>query len=183
MVAALLVAAIVLPVWQQQDFFFFWTPEAACRRVYFPNPFVECPVIADYLAKNTTPEQTVAVLGSEPEVYFDARRRSATGYIYTYGLVEEQPLARQMQEEMIREIEAAKPEFIVFVQVPTSWLANPKSETLIFQWANSYLARFYRPTGVVDILSQDQTEYRWDEQIKGNGPRSPYNLVVYRRTR
>ena len=53
------------------------------------NPFVECPVIAEYLKKNTGPDDTIAVLGSEPEIFFDARRRSATGYIYTYGLVED----------------------------------------------------------------------------------------------
>ena len=46
----------------------------------------------------------MAVLGSEPEIYFLARRHSATGYIYTYGLMEAQPFARRMQDEMIREI-------------------------------------------------------------------------------
>ena len=52
------------------------------------NPFVESAVIADYLSRHTTPDQRVAVIGSEPQIYFYAKRRAATGHIYTYPLVE-----------------------------------------------------------------------------------------------
>jgi len=51
----------------------------------------------------------VAVIGSEPEIYFYAQRHSATGFIYTYSLMEEQRFALAMQKQMIREIEEAKP--------------------------------------------------------------------------
>ena len=76
------------------------------------------------------PDETIAVLGSEPEVFFDAQRRSATGYIYTYGLMEAQPLAESMQEEMINEVERSKPRFIVVVDVRFSWLYGPASKFL-----------------------------------------------------
>ena len=57
------------------------------------------------------------MLGSEPQIYFYSQRRSATGYLYTYPLMEPQPFARRMQEEMIREIESTQPEFVVLVLV------------------------------------------------------------------
>jgi len=46
-------------------------------------------------------------IGSEPEIYFYAQRHSATGYIYTYALMEEHKYAHAMPEEMEREIEQA----------------------------------------------------------------------------
>ena len=161
-------------------FLFAWNPLQACRETYGLNPFLECPVIASYLAKNTTPEATIAVLGSEPEIFFDARRNSATGYIYTYGMMEPQPLARRMQEEMVQEIEAARPQYIVFVNVTTSWLPR-NTERFIFQWLQPYLSANYRRVGIVDILDADHTEYHWDSDAEGYQPRSQANLLVFRR--
>jgi hypothetical protein len=43
-----------------------------------------------YIRDHTQSDDRIAVLGSEPEAYFYARRRAATKYIYTYPL-----LARQ----------------------------------------------------------------------------------------
>lgn len=42
------------------------------------------------------------------------------------GLMENQPYALKMQKEMIGEIEAAKPRYLVFVNIFTSWLAYPQ---------------------------------------------------------
>jgi hypothetical protein len=74
----------------------------------------------------------VAVLGSEPEIYFYAQRHSATGYIYTYALTEEQAYASTMQREFIREVESAVPEFVVYVLIEPSWLRHAHSDDLIF---------------------------------------------------
>ena len=38
-----------------------------------------------YIRNHSGPDALVAVLGSEPEIYFLAHRHSATGYIYTYA--------------------------------------------------------------------------------------------------
>ena len=99
--------------------------------------------------------QRVAVIGSEPQIYFYAKRLSATGYIYTYELMEPTPFALQMQQEMCREIEAAKPEFMVFVHVDSSWLAEPNSSRFIYQWAGQYVESYYHPVGLADIVSRD----------------------------
>jgi hypothetical protein len=186
--AVMLVVAIcaIYPLWQQQAFCFSWTPEEACRITYGPNPFLECPVIAEYLKAHTEPDQTVAVVGSEPEVYFHAKRTSATGYIYTYGLMEEQPLAEQMQHEMIDEIEKAKPAYMVFINVQTSWLPRPRSKFDIIHWAENYLRSSYQPVGVVDILYNEAgsyvgTEYKWDDDALHYQIRSPFFLSVWKR--
>lgn len=178
---ALLAACALYPIWQQRDFYFTWTPEEACRQVYGPNPFVEAPRIADYLAKNSSPRDQIAVLGSEPELSFYSKRRSATGHIYTYGLMEAHPFALQMQKEMAQEIEAAKPKFLLFVSVNASWLARPKSETFILDWARSYSNGFYDLVGIVDIVSETRTEYKWDGEALTYRPQSSEYVLVFKR--
>ena len=121
------------------------------------------PEIAKYLKEHTAADETIAVMGSEPEVFFDAQRKSATGYIYTYGLMEAQPLAETMQKEMIAEIETSKPRFIILVDVYFSWLYRPASKFLIQQWANRYLRENYDVVGVVERSSSEKPIEHWDE--------------------
>jgi hypothetical protein len=94
--------------------------------------------------------------------------------------MEPQPFAERMQEEMIAEIEAARPEYIVSVNITSSWLKRSNSRLRIFKWANSYIAAGYRLTGVIDILSADRTEYHWDVETSPYIPRSPYHLLIYK---
>ena len=125
---------------------------------------------------------TLAVLGSEPEIYFYSSRHSTTGYIYTYGLMEEQKYAFTMQQQMIREVEAGRPEFLVYIGVPTSWLGRPDSpqEVAFFSWAQRYVQQEYELVGIVDIL-KDQSVYRWGSDAIGYRPRSQYTVRVFKR--
>src|SRR5262249_34342271 len=95
--------------------YFFDSPREVCRYVYGANPFPEAIEIGDYVGKVAPPKARLAVLGSEPEIYFYANRLSATGYIYAYALVEEQKYGTVMQKEMESELETRKPEFLVYV--------------------------------------------------------------------
>src|ERR1035437_10482 len=98
-------------VFLQREYFFEMDPLTACRTVYAGNPFPEAVEVGDYLKSHASPGARIAVLGSEPEIYFYAARHSATGYIYTYSLMERKRYALEMQKEMIADIEAARPEF------------------------------------------------------------------------
>ena len=59
--------------------------------------------VAKYLNSNTSPDDKIAVLGSEPEIFFLSHRRSASGYVCLYSLTEPQPLAPQMQKNSLTE--------------------------------------------------------------------------------
>ena len=179
-VAAGSVAAILLPVIIQRDYFFELSPTALARHVYGGNPFPEAIEVGRYLQENSDPGERVAVLGSEPEIFFYARRRAATSLIYTYPLMEHHRFARELQETMVREIEQASPKFIVFVTAPTSWLEYPDSDRFIFEWADKFLARKYELDGVADILAGG-SQYVWGPAAVDYQIRSPYYLSVYRR--
>jgi len=176
----LLLVFLFMGVYSYASFFFELTPGQACRMMYGPNPFPESIPIAEYIKAHTKGGDEIAVLGSEPQIYFYSSRHSATGYIYVYGLMEDQKYALKMQKEMAEEIERANPKHLIFVNIPTSWLANPRSERYIFEWLQEYLKNKFSLVGVVDILSHDETAYRWDNEAKSYAPRSPYFLYIYK---
>ena len=91
--------------------------------VHTRQPISGINAIAQYIKNHTTPSDRIAVFGSEPQIYFYAQRPSVTGYIYTYGLMEDHQFSLSMQKEMITEIENAKPAYIVFVNVPLPGLS------------------------------------------------------------
>ncbi len=166
--------------WQQREFLFFMDPHEASRSTYGLNPFPESLEIARYIKNNSNANDQVAILGSEPQIYFYSNRRSATGYIYTYALMESHPYALTMQQEMIAEIESASPGFLVFVRVGTSWLVREKSKPHIFEWFNEYAQKHYELAGIVDI-HDEETRYLWDQDAQGYQIQSPFSVLVYRR--
>lgn len=177
-VAALVVLACASGAWASREVLFQLSPAQVSRALYANNPFPEAIEVARWVAERTRPDDRIAVLGSEPEILFYARRRSATGYLYTYGLMEPQPFARRMQEEMIAEIEDAAPAFVVLVDVSTSWLATPRSDRHLLAWSGEYLASNYDVVGAVAILGPERTEYVWGDAAV-DAPVA--DLVVFRR--
>jgi hypothetical protein len=161
---------------RQYEFFFELSPQNACRLIYTGNPFLESIEVAKYIKANSTASDQIAVLGSEPEIYFYADRRSATGYMYTYGLMEQQKYAVEMQQEMIRETEAARPAYLVLINIRLSWLWRSTSQMSIFEWYERYKQQ-YELVGIADMVSKDQTVYRWGSEVKNYTPRSDH--VVY----
>jgi hypothetical protein len=147
--------------------------------MYFPNPFPESIAIADYIRNNSEPDSTIAVLGSEPQIYFYARRRSATSYLYTYSLMEHHRYALTMQQEMIREIENSRPEYLVYVKIPFSWLRRKESEMLLLNWFEHYREN-YTVTGIAELVSPRETKYLWDEQAKNYRPQVDAIFVLKR---
>ena len=159
-------AASVLIQWS--DIFFLLSPAQASRAIYGTNPFPESVEIGRYLASHSAPGARIAVLGSEPQIYFYSRRRSATGYICTYPLMESQSHAVEMQKEMIRDIEKANPDYVVFVHVKDSWLQYADSNPLIFDWFGKYQRERLQLAGFVEIASDGPTEYRWFDHPETN---------------
>jgi Dolichyl-phosphate-mannose-protein mannosyltransferase len=117
------------------------------REMYAGDGFPEAMAVGDYIRDHSSSQDRVAVLGSEPEIYFYAHRRSATGYIYMYPLMEYQKFALHMQSDMIHEIEDSQPKIVVFVDT-LSWYWKPdwnasEPHMNIFMWIRGYLDAHY----------------------------------------
>jgi hypothetical protein len=118
------------------------------RQMHSGHGFPEAVTVADYIHARSSDHDSIAVLGSEPEIYFYSRRHSATGYIYMYPMIEDQEYASKMRNEMIHEIEAAQPKFVVFVDNQLSWGWSPikplsASMINIMNWMHGYLDSHY----------------------------------------
>jgi hypothetical protein len=116
------------------------SPRKAVEEIYGTTVFGDARDAAAFIRTNAPPDARIAVIGSEPEIYFYARRRAATGHIYTYALMETHPHAKTMQAEMIREIETARPEYVVYVNNHLSWLVRDDSDRRILDWWPDYWA-------------------------------------------
>jgi hypothetical protein len=145
---AFFVLSYVAALLGQRRYLFQMDPIQVNRQMHAKHGFPEAEAVADYITVHSSAQDQIALLGSEPEIYFYSKRRSATGYIYMYPLLENQPFAQQMKNDMIREIETSQPKIIVFVDNQLSWGweldwddSDPRMN--IFTWIRSYLDAHY----------------------------------------
>ena len=171
--------AVVTSLMRMWGLLFALDSNAITKYVFPSNPFLETVEVANYLKDHTEENDRIAVLGSEPEIFFYARRKSATGYIYTYPLMEKQRFAHQMQEEMIAEIERARPKYLVMVGNAPSWLRRPDSDMTIFNWEQSEVQRAWTLEGIADIMPNGTT-YAWGVDAQSYRPRGSNVILVYR---
>jgi len=168
-------------VFHQRHPYFSADPLATFEATYPGDPYVPAVEIADYVERNTAPADRIAVIGSEPEIYFYAHRQSATVYIYTYSLIVWHKLTTRMREEFIHDLETNKPEYLVYVDVWGSW-----GEREGVLQAAPFLARLqkymndgFEKDGVADMGAT--TQYVWGEAARTYVPRSSSVIWVLRR--
>jgi hypothetical protein len=176
----LALGAISFSALSQGHFLFEMTPLQIMRETFGINPFPEAIEIAAYIKAHSADNDRVAIIGSEPEIYFYASRQSVTPYVYIYSMMEPHPFALQMQEEFIKDVEEAKPAYVVVVRISPSWLRKPSSPARLGEWYPAFLEKAYAPVGVADI-GREQTIYRWDADATYYTSRFDNTVVVYRR--
>jgi hypothetical protein len=144
--------------------------------------FVAAPELARYISNHSSAASRVAILGSEPEIYFFAHRHAASGYIYMYDITSSALHAPAMKQEMFREIEAARPEFVLDVHDWSSWSwgLSPAEES-VREWLDEYLkSGNYQRVAVAENVA-GQIVYRWELDAAGNSPASEFYINVYQR--
>ena len=164
-----------------REVYFEFDPLEAFRYSYFPSPFQEALPVAEYLKEHTAPTETVLVFGSEPEIYFYAHRHSATGYIYTYSLTEDQPYWPVMQRQMMQEVEANRPAYVVFVNVKFSWIyaANSPQVAALSAWFDQYMARDFQEVGMVECHDA-ASQFYWGDEAFGHR-RPTREILIFKR--
>jgi hypothetical protein len=158
---------IGISVRANEDYLFKMDPKALCKWLYGPCVFAESLEIAKYIKKNTNPDDKIVVMGSEPQLYFYADRYAATGYIYTYALMEDHPFASQMQREMIDEIESNRPEYLVYVHDGSSWANQAESHKFIFNWLTEQMDKHYQLVGVVNLFKNKIAQLDFRNSLQG----------------
>jgi hypothetical protein len=155
-----------------------WRPDLIESYVAFDA----APALASYMSNHSTPTNRIAVFGSEPEIYFYAHRHAASGYIYMYDITSPAARAGEMKREMLREVEAARPEFVVDVHEPFSWSVGFSPEIQrIYEWLEQYLkSGNYRRVAVAENIA-GEIVYRWNSDAADHSPPPGPYICVYQR--
>jgi hypothetical protein len=87
-----------------------------------------------------------------------------------------------MKREMLREVEAARPEFVVDVHEQFSWSVGFSPETQrIYEWLGQYLTSGnYRRVAVAENIA-GQIVYRWNSDAADYSPAAESYICVYQR--
>lgn len=98
-----------------------------------------------------------------------------------YPMMEPKEFSKRMQRHMVSEIESLKPKFLIYVNIPASWIRRKNSPSYIFDWFNQYQQRYYREVGYVDMLSKSETNFVWDDEVNHYQPKGQLFIVVLKR--
>lgn len=159
---AVFLAAAVSTLVQWKAVYFTDTPDQVSRTIYGANPFPEAVEVGNYLAAHCSKDGTIAVMGSEPEIYIYSHRHAATTLLCTYYMMETHAYALPLQKRMIREIEENNPEYVVAVNVQSSWMQYPDSNLMIFDWFKEYSRARLQLVGLAEMLPHG-TVYLWHD--------------------
>jgi len=175
--AALVAAAALGSLWSDRALLLRLDAREASRALHGANPFPEAVEVASWLHAHSEPGDRIAVLGSEPEIYFYAQRRAATPFVYAYELVQPHPEAERLQRELIARLEAAPPRFLVFVNVGLSWQPAPGVRNRVVEWYRDRVPGSYTQVGQVNLVSRERTDYVWGPDA-ARAPRSASGWIA-----
>jgi len=118
-------------------------PVAISRSIYGMNPFPESVEIGSYIRRTSEPDDRVFIVGSEPQILFHAERASATRYIFFYPLTGSFPDVLERQREVMADVYAARPLYVVWVNLRSSLMRGNGTEPHVFDESKELLAREY----------------------------------------
>ena len=174
--------ALSQPILAERQFYFEVSATEASRIAYGSNPFPESVRIAEYLRDHSSPNDTIAILAPSRRFIFIQGDTPPPDTSTPTHLWRTQSYARQMQEEMISEIELARPRYLISVAMGASWARHSDSEQLIFTWGNEYLNHYYKRVGLVNTLSADRTDYYFKQGPTSVPELGSYILIYERRS-
>jgi hypothetical protein len=160
--AAALFAALMAMSSAPQLLVYYTHDDAALSRDIYPQDAgPEMVAVADYIRAHSSPADRIAVIGSEPQIYFYAQRHSVSDQIYSYPLAEPHPWVEKLRDDFIADISGQKPAYIVTVRLFTSWLTGTGAGRLT-DWQRRYLPANYDLAGVVLVTPNAPPVAAWD---------------------
>ena len=149
--------------------------------VYPIYPFPFSVRIAEIIKQKTSKGDRIAVIGNEPQFLFYSQRRSATSFIYTSSIGENQPLAEQFRLEMIRQIESSSPVLLVYTKVQPEWYKNPKGWEELDKWFYAYVQLHDTLTARFEYLNVKDTLLVTDPAMLAKHPTHLFWISFYER--
>jgi len=176
-----LAGATLFQFWSEGWFLFAATPEEYVKKAYqTTKPFAESVAVARYVRENTGKKDRILVLGSEPQIYFYANRLSATGHIYMYPFMEDQPYAETMRAGMLRDMVANRPSYVILVDDISSWLSVTPDGEKFRGRLGEFVASGYELDGVAAVSREGRSYYVFGAKARQFVPGSGSRILVYK---
>lgn len=115
-----LLISILAPAMRQSFIYWKLSPGEKVNRIYSGNPFGIAKDLGAFLQQHTKPGCSVFILGSEPELYFHAKRRNYSRFIITYPLFYVSPASKKWQLDIINQMSYSIPDIIIVVPLAYS---------------------------------------------------------------
>lgn len=181
--AALVLVVLGGQVYLERGMLFAADAEDASWQMYGPLPFGMNAArdLAARLKPRLSAADTVAVMGSEPQIYFYLKKKSPTGFLYLYYLTEGQGYAGTMRKEFIADMEGSRPEYLIYTPSWKDEYAAKESFEPLVRWYEDFRDRDYTLIGLADLVSRRTTVYRWGEEARNYKSRSQLKFLIYRR--
>lgn len=173
----ILTTLLITMVWGTADNLLMSPRECMAAQLSGENPFYESPAVARRVAELTSADDRVFIAGSEPQILYYAKRKSATRFVIMYPLVVNTPMAPGYQERAIEEISSDLPKVIVLATSRLSWGRQP----LISDVFNTYLRDLLKNRYVLVGGFLKAGDPRWQEPLDPGRMKS-CSLLVFKKT-
>jgi len=148
------------------------------RKSYGNNPFLEIRDIAEKLKAYGQPDASVAVMGSEPQLYVYLKQVPFTKHTFITFLNKRHPRRGAMQAEFTSDVQRENPLYMVFVNHPYSWSITEGDHQDLHAWAYRYNKNQYRPIALYEMGGTPSDRRIWTDDPKALQPRTAYYIQV-----
>lgn len=122
------------------------------REMFGGNPFVEDQLMARMIEAQIQPNETVAVMGSEPQIYVYLNRKAPSRHFYTAFLSRPHRYTKAWHKEALDGLKTQKPDYVVFNILSMSWMLRPDSDQGFYQNSYSWVMENYTPIAYADYV-------------------------------
>lgn len=151
------------------------------RKLFGSNPFVEDEIVARLIESEIKPNETLAVLGSEPQIYVYLKRKAPSRHFYTAFLSRQHRLTRSWHDEALQGLTTQKPDYVVFVLMPLSWMLRADSNQGFYQNAYRWVMENYSPIAWADYDEVNNPTIVTDAAASTYKPRGSSHIMVMKR--
>ena len=120
-----------------RDYFFVQPSKNATEMMSTGSPFVISEDVAHYIENHSAPNDRICLVGAEPQIFFLSKRKSASGYIYVYPLLDKQKYAQTMTDEFIAQSEQSKPAILVYSS-KSVFENGANLDSKLYQWFTGF---------------------------------------------
>jgi 4-amino-4-deoxy-L-arabinose transferase-like glycosyltransferase len=182
-VAVLIATMTVNSLYEHWSYFASVRPEVFSRSFFGLSPFPESVELSAFLAARTSAQDRIFIFGSEPQILFYAKRKSATPFAMIYPLTSAYPRYREFQERVWHDIEQNHPVYILFVNLPDSIAWDGKADIRIQGRVGQLVKKEYSMVAILPVRERPTHLFIIGDMrsIPPDLLQNPANIFVYRR--